>query len=123
MVCGLDISPVASFVMLPPGCLELNRPGAMDPSCPTQMLDIMGMMVTLPGCCGAGMCGSYADFSGFAMGLNFGCVDTTAMFTDGGMPAACGGGTGGSGTGGTGGTGSGAGGAGGGAGGSGGTGG
>jgi hypothetical protein len=57
----------------------------------------MGMMITLPGCCGAGMCGVFADLSGTAPGLNFGCVDTSSTITDGGTPMACGGGAGGAG--------------------------
>jgi hypothetical protein len=113
-VCGIDISLVASFLNLPPGCIELNRPGDLDPSCPPGSLDIMGMMIMLPGCCSGGVCGVLSDIAGFAP---FGCVDTAGTFTDGGMPQACTGGTGGSG-----GSGGGSGGSGGGSGGSGGSG-
>src|SRR5262245_58340595 len=50
--CGLDITMVASFVGLPPGCLETDRPGPLDPNCPdvTVNIPMLGMMV-LPGCC------------------------------------------------------------------------
>jgi hypothetical protein len=57
--------------------MELERPGNPNPSCPNKLLDVMGMMITLPGCCSGGMCGVFADFSGFASGLNFGCADAS----------------------------------------------
>jgi hypothetical protein len=75
--CGLDVTPISGFTGFPPGCMELNRPGNLNPSCPDKLLNLMGMMITLPGCCSGGMCGVMADFSGFNPDLNFGCADAS----------------------------------------------
>jgi uncharacterized membrane protein YgcG len=91
--CGLDLTPVQSFIGVAFGCVELNQPGDPDKGCPDQMIAAMGQMVTLPGCCRPDMlCGNTVDLSGFSPGLDFGCVNG-ATFMDGGTPAACGGGT------------------------------
>ena len=116
--CGLDTTPVAPIANLPPGCVQKNQPGGIDPACPPQPIPVVGL--TASGCCQPnGTCGN--DFGL----IELGCVDTSPF---GGPPATkCGGGSGGaggSGFGGSGGAGgSGFGGAGGGPGGSGGTGG
>ncbi len=91
--CGLDLTPVQSFIGVALGCVELNQPGGPDKGCPDQMIAAMGQMVTLPGCCRPDMlCGNTVDFTMFAPGLDFGCVNG-ATFMDGGAPSACGGGT------------------------------
>jgi hypothetical protein len=93
-VCGLDTTPLPSFVPLPPGCVETNQPGFFDPSCPSDT--IAGFNVA--GCCKPnGMCGN--DYSLISLG----CVDTSPF--GGPPPTKCGGGFGGAGGGGFGGTG------------------
>lgn len=96
--CGVDITPITAFVPLPPGCMELNQEGKDDPTCPIQTVSAMGNMIDLPGCCRPnGICGNVANFGGFVAGLDFGCVDSTPLYMDGGAPPPCGGGTGGAG--------------------------
>jgi hypothetical protein len=88
--CGFNLAPVASFLPVPAGCMELMRPGTVDTSCPTLSVSAIGQTVPLPGCCAAnGICGAITDFSAYDSALNFGCADTTG-FPDAGPPQSCG---------------------------------
>ena len=96
--CGLDLSPAAGFINVPPGCTELNQPGDVDASCPDVAFDVMGIALDFVGCClPTGMCGVVADLS--LVGVNFGCVNA-ADFTDTPPPPQSCGGSGGAGGGG-----------------------
>lgn len=73
--CGVDVSLFGQFLGLPrAGCEELDRPGAVDPTCPDSEPienDLLTEPLTLEGCCmPSGRCGFVADFEV----LNFGCV-------------------------------------------------
>jgi hypothetical protein len=79
--CGLDTTPIAPIVSLPPGCQERDQPGTYDPSCPGT--SIQGFWIA--GCCKpSGICGHEYDLIGL------GCVETWQ--SGGGGPYKCGGG-------------------------------
>lgn len=72
--CGLDLDAVSGFMSLQGGCTELEKPGKLDPVCPSVFLDDAVNPRELAGCCNAqGQCGVMADLSDLL--ANFGCVD------------------------------------------------
>lgn len=72
--CGLDLDAVSGFMSLQGGCTELERPGKLDPVCPSVFLDDAVNPRELAGCCNAqGQCGVMADLSDLL--ANFGCVN------------------------------------------------
>jgi hypothetical protein len=72
--CGLDLNAVTGFMSLQGGCTELEKPGQLDPVCPSVFLDDAVNPRELAGCCNAqAQCGVMADLSDLL--ANFGCVD------------------------------------------------
>ncbi|MCA9642862.1 MAG: hypothetical protein KC492_19330, partial [Myxococcales bacterium] len=85
--CGADVSDAEALFGFT-GCVELNKPGELDPACPDLPIWVAGSEVQLRGCCQAnGRCGANVDVTALVaniegvniMGPDFGCQSPTLL--------------------------------------------